>query len=113
MGLTLSNSDLHPGCYQPTHLMAASLSMTRLGFPSEPHNVAPICHRVIGRNPAAGVIEALLRDVAVGTGALEAPVGVQVVVEGHAVHAQHVRLQVALLGGAVGAVAALEMSPAW
>lgn len=43
--------------------------------------------------------------------AAEAAVRIQAVVEGLAVDAQHVGLQVALLGRAVGAVPALERLP--
>lgn len=43
----------------------------------------------------------------------KAAVRVQAVVERLTVHTKDVRLQVALLGGAVGAVAALEWLPSW
>lgn len=43
----------------------------------------------------------------------QAAVGVEAVVEGLAVDAEDVGLQVALLGGAVGAVPALERLPGW
>lgn len=66
-----------------------------------------------GCNAAHGVLGALLWDLTVRTGAFEAAVGVLAVVKGHAVHAQHVGLQVAFLGGTVRAVTALERSLAW
>lgn len=84
--------------------------VTRRGFPGRRcAPVAPVCGLIGCDHGCAGsVVGALLRDVGVGTGALEASVGVLAVVEGHAVDTQHVGLQVSLLGGAVGAVAALE-----
>lgn len=45
--------------------------------------------------------------------ASEAAVGVEAVVEGFAVDTEDVGLQVALLGGAIGAVPALEWLPSW
>ena len=45
--------------------------------------------------------------------ASQAAVGVEAVVKGLAVDTQDVGLQVALLGGAVGAVPALEWLPTW
>lgn len=71
------------------------------------------CHWLIRCNNTTGVIRVLLREVGLGTHAFEASVRVLAVVKGHAVHAQHVSLQVALLGGTVGAVTALEWSLAW
>lgn len=45
--------------------------------------------------------------------ASKAAVGVEAVVEGFAVDTQDVGLQIALLGGAVGTVPALERLPSW
>lgn len=55
-----------------------------------------------------GTQSKLARLLRVDAGTFEAAVRVLAVVEGHAVDAQHVGLEVALLGGAVGAVATLE-----
>lgn len=71
------------------------------------------CRWLIRCNDTTGVIRVLLREVGLGTQAFEASVRVLAVVKGHAVHAQHVSLQVALLRGTVGAVTALEWSLAW
>lgn len=71
------------------------------------------CHWLIRCKATDGIGGALIWAVGLGTGAFEASVRVLGVVEGHAVHAQHVGLQVALLGGTVGAVTALEWSLAW
>lgn len=96
---------------------SASLQVTRQGVLYKQRNVAPVasihsCHWLI-RCSDTNSVGALLGDVGLWTRAFEAPVGILAVVEGHAVHAQHVSLQVALLGGTVGAVTALEWSLAW
>lgn len=94
--------------------MAALLLVTGHGLP----NFTPMAsifssHRLTRCNTTQSVIGVLLRDIGLGTGSFEASVRILAVVEGHAVHAQHVSLQVALLGGTVGAVTALEWSLAW
>lgn len=68
------------------------------------------CQMLIRCNTTNGIIGALL---GLETGAFEASVRVLGVVEGHTVHAQHMGLQVTLLGGTVGAVTAFEWSLAW
>lgn len=77
--------------------------------------MASICfgHWLIRCYTDDGVIGAVIWYVGLGAGAFEASVGVLGVVEGHAVHAEHVSLQVALLGGTVGAVTALKRPLAW
>ncbi len=71
------------------------------------------CHWLIRCNTTNRVIRVLLWDIGLRTGAFEASVRVLAVVKGHAVHAQHMSLQVAFLGGTVGAVTALKWSLAW
>ena len=79
------------------------------------HSATPMasvcrCRWLIRCNNTDGVVIVLLQVIGLGTRAFEAPVGVLAVVEGHAVDTQHMGLQVALLGGTVGAVTALERS---
>lgn len=102
---------------QPTHLMTSLHLATTPILPCELLSVAPMAslrfrHWLIRCDDTSGVIGVLSLEVRLGTRAFEASVGVLAVVKGHAVHAQHVSLQVALLGGTVGAVTALEWSPA-
>lgn len=71
------------------------------------------CHWLIKCKTTSCIFRVLFWGVGLGTGALEASVRILAVVERHAVHAQHMGLQVALLGGTVGAVTALEWSLSW
>lgn len=95
-----------------------SLLVTRRGLVGKWCSVTPlasICfhYRLIWRNTADSIVGALIRGVGLGAGAFEASVRILGVVKGHAVHAQHMSLEVTLLGGAVGTVTALEGSRAW
>ena len=105
-------------CHHPTQPLVVSLVVTRWGLSGKWTKVTPmssvcLCHWLIRRNITYDMIRALIWEVGLCAGAFEASVGVLGVVERHAVHTQHVGLQVALLGGTVGAVTAPERSLAW
>ena len=101
----------------------ASLLVTICGLPGKCHAriaaaITPMasicaCRWLIQCDAANSVVHVLLWDIGLRTGAFEAPVGVLAIVEGHAMDTQDMGLQVALLGGTVGAVTAPERSLAW